>query len=179
MNRVCWIVLFVTIVLIHSASNIFAYGGDNIPSGKEIEYAQQMYKLIKAFDQQESSFVEKMQNVPVSQHELIKKAFKDKFNYTKDFYLQSRQLVPTTKFAPVHQKMLEGIYGNLQYLKKVCVELENGKNLQEASQSTIGLFKSSNKIYEKAVVSFMDIIKSWQRPYMEKVTGPPPQAQPK
>ena len=149
----------------------FAQAGDNIPSGKELEYAKQLYMLINQFDNNENVFVEKMKDVPITDNATILKAFKGKFDYTKQFYLTVREQVPTTKFVPVQKTLLEGIYGNLQYLQVVVNELGTGKNLIDINKIHGNKFQAANSVYEKGVKDFMAVIKSWQRPYIKQVTG--------
>lgn len=146
--------------------------GDNIPSEKELAFAQQLYKLMVNFDANEKKFLESSTKLKNQDQLGIKNAFKSKFNYTKDYYLKVKALVSTSKFLNTHKKLLEGIYGNLQYLQKVVVELDKGKNLPSINAEYGSVFKNSNVAYESGINEFMTIIKSWQRPYYQKVVPP-------
>lgn len=146
--------------------------GDNIPSKKELEYAKAVYNMIHQFDQKETAFVEELKAVPTYETGKIQNAFRNKFNYTKKLYLSIQALQPTSKFANIHQKLLEGLYGNLQYLKVVNTELTKGVMINDISKKYNNMFKESNVTYETASTDFMDVVRSWQRPYIDQVKPP-------
>lgn len=153
------------------------FAGDNIPSDKEVAYAQSINKLMKEFNTNETGFLTEIKQANPSDNVQLKKCFTKKFAYTKAYYTKVKTLVPTSKFVNYQQKLLEAIYGNLQYMQKVIAELDTGKSFQSINAATGTTQKAVQKNYNDTLNTFNQIINSWQKQYVEKVI--PPESVPK
>lgn len=154
-----------------------SFAGRNIPSKSEVAYAKKLYILIADFDDKEAEFAQRNTGKKTMNIAAVKVAFKDKFNYTKKFYMQVHGMQPTNKFSQCHNKLLEGIYANLQYLQLLNNGLKSGESINILTSKNKATFAIAMNKYKSAVKTFGDIVKSWQKPYIKKVL--PPQYTPK
>ena len=145
--------------------------GDNIPSAKEVVYAQNFYSLMKNFDQKEDQFLAQTKTIKRGDNLKLKQVFNNKFNYTKKYYLDVRALQPTTKFGNFHQAISEGIYANLQYIQKIIQGLEAGKDFEKMNKELSASLKESNLKYKNATATFNSMVNTWKQDYINKVTG--------
>lgn len=143
--------------------------GDNIPSVKEVEYASVLYKLMNTFDKNESQFSENLKTIEVKNQNAIINEFRKKYDYSKMYYLETRKLIPTSKFAKSHQDLLVNIYETVKCTKAMLDELEKGRGVQQVHAEYTREFQQINTKYTVAVKEFLNIIKSWQKQYIEKV----------
>lgn len=149
--------------------NAAAFAGDNIPSNQEVQYAKEVYLLMTTFDARETKFAEGADSDTPSTNNQMKDLFKNKFDYTKTYYLTLKSKQPTSKFISSHQTLLNGLYQTLQYIQLVIVELDKKKNVNEITAQHNKTFLKANEVYSSGVKEFVDIVRSWQRPYIDKV----------
>ena len=140
------VLLIFTVFIIQLLLVPLAKAGDNIPSDKEVEYAKSLYVIMKNFDTKESGFAKRAGTFQINDNTGIKNAFKDKFDYTKEYYMKVRALQPTSKFVQNHTEIQQGIYGTLQYIQTMIKGLEKGEKFQQLTISNQEEFKTvSNK----------------------------------
>ncbi|MEW5819841.1 MAG: hypothetical protein AB1782_06590 [Cyanobacteriota bacterium] len=171
MKKYTSIIVIITIIILIICTGFFqiANAGDNIPSDKEVNYAKVLYSLMTDFDKKESQFVTDAQAVNQQDKYSMKNLFKNKFEYTKKYYANVMALQPTSKFIKPHQNLLVGIYDNLKYLQNFINDLDRGYSSQELQARNLTEFQKVNDKYSLAVKEIIDIIKSWQKPYIKKV----------
>ncbi|MGD9580509.1 MAG: hypothetical protein AB7V50_03995 [Vampirovibrionia bacterium] len=163
---------FFQIVIVFSmflALNIPAFAGDNIPSDLEVMYAKNVYLLMTQFDKKEALFAQNAENHSIQNNSQMRLVFKDKFNYTKECYLKLKEQQPTSKFVSIHQSLLSGLYKTLQYIQVVIAELDKNKNVNDIAKANSKVFQDANGTYSAAVKEFVTLVRSWQRPYINKV----------
>lgn len=149
-----------------------AYAGDNIPSNGELNYAKELNILIKKFDAKESQFISDVQKVKVSDQRRITNIFKQRFAYTKEYYLNIQALKTTSKFINLHRMLLVAVYNNLESIQKFISDLENGESLITIDKKYAAKNKSINENYKKSIDNFSQIINSWQKQFVQKVIPP-------
>lgn len=160
-------ILLLSLIVINVNSVVFA--GDNIPSTQEVQYAKEVYLLMTTFDDKEANFAANAtSDVPLNNNQMTR-IFKDKFNYTKQYYLTLQSKQPTSKFVTSHKGLLNGLYQTLQYIQVVISELEKKRNVKEITTQHNKTFHQANAMYSEAVKEFVGIVRSWQRPYINKV----------
>lgn len=160
-------IILLFLIFINLNATVFA--GDNIPSTQEVQYAKEVYLLMTTFDAKETKFAEGANSETPTTNNQMKDIFKNKFDYTKTYYLTLKSKQPTSKFMASHQALLNGLYQTLQYIQLVIVELDKKKNVNEITAQHSQVFLKANDVYSKAVKEFIAIVRSWQRPYIDKV----------